>query len=594
VKKSINIKSCVIIGEIKMMWHKISIRRFLWAILFLLILPVTVGCQELEPAIKAYQKGDYDQAIQLLNQYLLQKPNDPEAYFYLGNVYFKTEMLDSAIIQYKKALDLKSKYWEAMYQLGYAYYKQGKYDQAEQTFEEGRKTKERGEFYNGLGLVQMAKGMLKEADLSFRKAISDDRKNAEFHKNLGDVNFKKGVMVIAIQSYQEALALDSSLVDVHFNLGRSYLNQMDFNKAMEEFKTVIRLDPQHKEAYLALGDLYMLDRKHYPEARIMYEEYLKFNQQNSKVYSNLGEAYYYLSKISNSLVVGGDTLSQTDLLSKSVENLKKSIDLDPNVADVYLLIGKAYQDLGQFSEALEAYNNYERLLYEQNYEWKKEDADYWVRKGQAQVEIGDSALIPMAIASLTKAMELDSTKTTAYSYLGSALYKQKKYSEAITFFKKKIEVDTSNANAYMNLALSYLQLKQFLEAAQPLKKVVELDPNNLKAHDLLARVYYQLGQYQGAAQEYLAETRLDPSNCDLEENAGLCFLLAKSPAQAIPHLRKAVSCFPRKVSALMALAQALENNKEIDEAYQYYKKVLEIDPKNKEARDRIDFIDMQR
>jgi len=337
----------------------------------------------------------------------------------------------------------------------------------------------------------------------------------------------------------------------------------------------------------------MLDRKHYPEARIIYEEYLKFDQQNSKVYSNLGEAYYYISKIANFLVVESDTLFPPKILSRSIENLEKSIALNSNVADAYFLLGKAYQDLGKFPEALKAYENYERLLSEQNYEWKKEDADFWVRKGQVQVEIGDSALIPVAITSLTRAIELDSTKTSAYSYLGSALYKQKKYTEAIPFFKKKIESDTSNANAYMNLALCYLQLKQFAEAREPLKKVVELDPNNSKAHDLLAGVYYQLKQYAEAAEEYLAKLKLDPNNCELEGNAGTCLLLAKLSAQAIPHLRKAVSCFPRNANYLLMLAQALETNENTDEARQYYLKVLEIDPKNKEAQDRIDYIDMK-
>ena len=576
------------------MWNKILLRRFLWAILLLVILPITAGCEDLKPAIKAYENGDYDQAIQLLSQYILQKPKDRKAYLYLGNAYLKKEMPDSAIVQYKKALDLKSKYWQALYQLGYVYYKQGRYDEAKETFEKGLEVKERGEFYNGLGLVQMAKDLLKEADLSFRKAISYDKKNPEFHKNLGDVNFEKGVLVIAIQSYQNALKLDSTLVGPHYNMGQSYLKQMDFNKAMDEFKTVIRLDPEHKDAYLALGHLYMLDRKHYPEARVIYEEYIKFDQQNSKAYLNLGEAYYFISKIVEFLVVDEDSLFRPELLLRSLENLERSTALDPNVASAYLLMGKAYQDLKKFREALNAYEVYGRLLAEQNYEWTERDADFWVRKGQAQVEIGDSTLIASAIASLSKAIELDSTKINAYSYLGSALYKQKKYSEAIPFFEKKIEADPENANAYMNLALCCLQLKQYEEAAEPLKTVVELDPENIKAHDFLARVYYQLKQYQRAADEYLAEYKLDPNNCELEKNVGSCLLFAKKPTLAIPHLRKAVSCFPRNVDYLMMLAQALETTGNIDEAYKYYLKVLEIAPKNKEAQTRIDYIDMQR
>ncbi len=582
------------------MWNKSLLRRFLWAILLLAILPATAGCEDLKQAIKAYETGDYDQAMQLLNEYILQNPKDHKAYFHLGNVYLKKESPDSAIVQYKKALDLKRKYWQALYKLGLAYYHQGKLDEAEAAFQKGLKVKKTGEFYNGLGLVQMSKDLLKEADLSFRTAVSYDDKNPEFHKNLGHANFRKGVLVIAIQSYQKALELDSTLVDVHYNLGESYRKQMDFNKAMDEFKTVIRLDPKHKDAYRALGSLYTLDRKHSPDAKTIiseiktYEGYLELDQENKEVYLNLGEAYYFVTKLVSFLVEEGDTLHQPELLSRSLQNAEKSTALDPDLADAHLLTGKAYQDLGKFSDALNAYENYERLLTEQNHEWTDRDADFWVRKGKTQVETGDSTLITSAIASLTKAIELDSTKINAYSYLGSALYKEKKFAEAVPFFKKKIEADPSNANGYMNLALCHLQLKEYQEAAEPLKKVVELDPQNARAHDFLARVYYQFQQYQQAADEYLAELKLDPDNCELEGNAGSVLLLAKKPILAIPHLRKAASCFPRNVNFLMMLAQALQTANNIDEAYQYYLKVLEIDPNHKEAQKGRDYIDMQR
>lgn len=574
--------------------YKIWLKCFLWVIFLLLILPTTSGCQDLKPALQAYEKGEYDQTIQLLNQYILQKPNDPEAYFYLGNVYVKKNMLDSAIVQYIKALDLKSKYWEAMYQLGYAYYKQRRYDEAQKTFEEGLKIKERGEFYNGLGLVQMTKDMLKEADFSFRKARSYDQKNPEFHKNLGDVNFRKGVVVVAIQSYQDALKLDSTLVDAHYNLAQCYLKQMDFNKAMEEFKTTIRLDPRHKDAYLALGDLYMLDRKHYPEARIIFEEYLKFDQQNSKVHLNLGEAYYHLSKIANFLVVDGDTLSKPQILSRSVENLEKSIALDPKVTDAYLLRGRAYQDLGKFPEALNDYEIYEKLLTQQNYEWKDRDADFWVRKGQVQAEMGDSAGFASAEVSLRKAIELDSTQVQAYFSLGTALYNQRRYKEAIPFFKKRIEGDPNHINSLVNLAYSYLNLNQYGEAIEPLTRLVELKPDNVAAYDLLARVYLNLNKFEEAKDQYLKEIQLEPSKCELQANVAYCYMRLNNPASAVPHYRKVVSCFPKNVDHLLSLAKALHGSKNIDEAYQYYLKVLEIDPNNKDAKDAIDYIDMQR
>jgi tetratricopeptide (TPR) repeat protein len=292
--------------------------------------------QDLNPGIKAFQGGDYDQAIQLINQYIQQKPMDEQGYFYLGSCYFNKGEWDQAIEQYKKALGIKPKYWEAQTQLGHAYLKKGALDEAEKVFREGLKTKERGEFYNGLGLVQAAQGKLKEADFSFRKAIAFDEKNAEYHRNLGDTNFKKDVLVIAIQEYLTALELDSSLVEAHFNLAQAYLKQVRFNEAMDEFKTVIRLDPKNKEAYHALGGIYMLDGKHYPEARIIYEEYLKYDPQDSKALTSLGISYYNLSKMLAYLVVEGDSLTRSDMLDRAIQNLEKSSSLKPDVPETYL------------------------------------------------------------------------------------------------------------------------------------------------------------------------------------------------------------------------------------------------------------------
>jgi len=567
----------------------------LWiVIIFFLVFAQEAWCADLKAGIKAYESGEYNQAIQLINDYLKQKPRDEKAYFYLGNCYFKKGEWDEAIEQYQKALERKSGYWEAYSQLGYAYYKKGMYEEAEKTLRKGLDIKEKGELYNGLGLVQMAKGMLKEADFSFRKAISYDDKNPEYHKNLGDVNFEKGVLVIALQEYETALELDSSMVEVHFNLAQAYLKLVRFNDAMDAFKTVIRLDPQNKDAYLALGDIYMLDGKHYPEARIIYEEYLKFGEGNTEVFGNLGISYFFLSKILPSLVVNGDTLTQAGMAERASQYLERAAGMNTERPEIYLYLGKADQDLKKFPEALNAFLNYEQMLLKKGYEWTEKDADFWVSKGQVQAEIGDSASLEQAIVSLSKAIELDSTKTTAYSYLGTALYNQGKYEEAIPFFQKRIEAEPGNASANLNLALSYLKLEKYREAIEPLKKVVELKPDNASAYDLLARVNFNLEDFAKAKDAYLEELKLDPSKCQLNANVGYCYLQMKNPKAAVPYLRKAVSCFPRNVNYLLMLAQSLETSGNIDEAYEYYLKVLEIDPNNQHAKDGRDRIDMQR
>ena len=587
-------KNCFVFNSGNDMMKR-AFKNYLWVlILSLLVFAPNGWGADLKAGIEAYERGDYDQAIQLLNAYIQEKPRDAKGYYHLGNCYLEKGDLDPAIEEYQKAIEHKSKFWEGYAKLGYAYYKKEMYDQAEEIIRKGLEKKEKGELYNVLGLVQMEKDMLKDADFSFRKAISLDDKNPEYHKNLGEVNFKKGVLIIAMQEYNTALELDSTLVEVYFHLAQAYLKQARFNDAMDAFKTAIRVDPQNKDAYLALGDIYMLDGKHYPEARIIYEEYLKFGEENSEALGNLGTSYYYLSKMLLSLVVNGDTLTRAGMAEKASQYLERSLSLNSEDPELYRYLGKAYQDLKKYPQALEAFLNYEQMLAELEHEWTEKDADFWVSKGQVQAEIGDSASLEDAIASLTKAIELDSTKTTAYSYLGSALFEQERYEEAIPFFQKRIEADPNNASAHLNLAFSYLKLERYREAVEPLEKVVELKPDNAAAHDYLARVYINLSVFAKAKDHYLKEIQLDPSRCDLNANVGYCFMRLGKAAPAVPYYRKAVSCFPRKVNYLMALAKALEISKNVDEAYEYYLKILEIDPNNQDSKDGRDRIDMQR
>ena len=322
---------------------KESLRNCLWALIISLVVFTSNGwAADLKAGIEACEEGDYDQAIQLLNAYIQEKPRDAKGYYHLGNCYLEKGELDPAIEQYQKAIEQKSKFWEAYAKLGYAYYKKGAYDQAEETIRKGLEKKEKAELYNVLGLVQMEKDMLKDADFSFRKSISYDDENPEYHKNLGEVNFRKGVLIIAMQEYNTALELDSTLVEVYFHLAQAYLKQVRFNDAMEAFKTAIRVDPQNKGAYLALGDIYMLDGKHYPEARIIYEEYLKFGEENAAALGNLGTSYYFLSKMLPSLVENGDTLTKAGMSTRAIQYLERSLSLNSEKAELYLYLGKRH------------------------------------------------------------------------------------------------------------------------------------------------------------------------------------------------------------------------------------------------------------
>lgn len=552
---------------------------FTLLLLFFFTFPMICGCQDLNSGVEAYKKGEYDKAISLLSDYLKNNPEDVEAHYYLGNSYFKKGLFDQALQEYQEVLNRKPKHTGALYQLGLVYLKKGDTDQAKALFEKGLQIKEeKGWFYNGLGWVQMTKGDLAGADLNFRSAIAENPKVAEFHKSLGDVNFKKNVLSIAIDEYKQALELDSALVDARFSLAEAYYLSRDFNAAVEQLKIAIQVRPNYKDGYSRLGDLYMLDRKHYVEAAWAYEQYLKHDTTNSHIYLSLGKAYFHLKEI-----------------EKTIKNLQKAKELNSQEKETYLYLGMAYQENKQNQEALACFDEYQKLREKNSGFWSTKDADFWVRKGKLYLALGDSTSLVKGQEALAKAVELDSTVTGAFASMGYTLYKQGKYKDAIPYFKQTIDLKVGDPfNPLLYLAYCYLNIDDYPNAVEPLLKTLELQPENLEVRNRLGQVYYTLKDYPKAVEQLAIVLKNNPRDCSINAQYGHSLMLLKRYSEAISPLKKAVECYPKETSYPLLLAQALELTKNLDEAYEWYMKVLKMDPNNEQAKLGRDRIDMQR
>jgi len=549
-------------------------------LLFLTLFTSTSGCKDLESGIQAFENKDYEKSIQALKDYLKDNPDDLEAHLFLGKAYFEKGELDLAQKEFEEILDGRSKHTQALYHLGLVLIEKKDYSEAKKIFEKGLKLKnDKALFHNGMGLVQMAEGDLEEADVSFRSAIFENPDVAEFHKNLGDVSFEKDVLPIAIDEYRQALQLDSNLAGAYYNLGEAYFKSHDFNSAVESFKSAVKLDPQYKDAYLRLGNLYMIDRKHYPQAKVMYEEYLKIDQSNPDVYLSLGKALYYIGDFEN-----------------AIQNLKKAEELGSEKEQIYLFMGMAYQENKDYQQTLKAYDQYVMLKEKENPNaWEQNDAEFWMKKGRAHLAMGDSLNLERGSLALNKAVELDSTTTEAFCTLGYTLYKQEKHKDAIHFFDKCIEFTRGDVfNPLVYLAYSYIALGEYNESVSPLLKALELQPENVSIKKTLAVVYYQQKDYEKAVELYPAVLEEYPDNCEAVGQYSYSLVMLQRYKQAIPHLRKSIGCYPNDIGYMLLLAQAYELNNNLDSAYDWYMKVLKIDPNNQEAKKGRDRIDMQR
>jgi type IV pilus assembly protein PilF len=177
-------------------------------------------------AIASIYRRNFQQALQDIQKIESLDSNDPELYLIKGLIYFGLRDYDSAEASYKKALEIKSDYSEARYNLCGLYLKLDKLDSA---------------------IEQCKKA---SADVLYRsrdKALT----------SLGVAYYKKGDVQKAKEYYDKSLEINPALVYTHNELGKLYMSAGDYQRALEEFKRATTGYELYDEALFNLGVCYL-------------------------------------------------------------------------------------------------------------------------------------------------------------------------------------------------------------------------------------------------------------------------------------------------------------------------------------------------
>jgi len=164
---------------------------------------------------------------------------------------------------------------------------------------------------------------------------------------------------------------------------------------------------------------------------------------------------------------------------------------------------------------------------------------------------------------------------------------QAEYAAGIPFFQRKIELDPKSEEAYYYMGLSLRELKRYEEAQAALKKSVELAPQKADRHFWVGATALNLGQEAEVRSEFEEVARLDSTTtlgAIARQRLGFYRLLEKDWAGAMRWLEKSVEIDPRQVQSWVWLGQAAQNAGQRERAIGAYRKALELDPKQADAR----------
>ena len=164
-----------------------------------------------------------------LQQAIRLKPDYAKAYYNLGVAFTRQDRLEEAIGCYQQCLRLQPDSAEAYCSCGAALEQQNKLDDAIHCYRQALKFKPQyAEALNNLGLVLERQDKLDEAMACYRTALQLKPDSVVARTNLGNVHWDQGHFDEAMACYEQSLQCDPKSPQTHFNRARLRLLQGDW------------------------------------------------------------------------------------------------------------------------------------------------------------------------------------------------------------------------------------------------------------------------------------------------------------------------------------------------------------------------------
>jgi len=168
-----------------------------------------------------------------------------------------------------------------------------------------------------------------------------DAKVWQYYYDLGMSSFVAKNYSEAIANFFLASQTAPNEPKVWNSLGLAYMEVSEYEKAEGAFKKALEVDKRFTEAKLNLGILHFR-KKDYERAMKELKEAL-----SDEAFPHKHIAFYYLAKMYK-------VMDNQDLY---LENLKKATLYNPMFLDAQLELASAYEELGDYRQALDVYRN---------------------------------------------------------------------------------------------------------------------------------------------------------------------------------------------------------------------------------------------
>ena len=322
---------------------------------------------------------------------------------------------------------------------------------------------------------------------------------------------------------------------------RTFLERPDVknnvDRAIALLQAALVKDPKFAKAHAALADAEM---RKYAETRGL--EWALRARDSVTAALRLapadGMVRYSLALIDQAAGKGDD----------AIQELKKSIELQPGNDEAHSLLGQLLADKGQ----LEAGADEIRVAISLH-------PNYWAHHHALALAYFDAGRYADAIGAASRETELQPDNPRGFQLLGTIFHAMGDKQQAVKNYREAIRLGPS-ARAYTNLGKIYYDERRFAEAARAYDQAAQLEPSPAKFRNL-GDTYARLGQSKEARESYLKAIALSREHLKANPNdaavlASLAVYEAKvgNRIEALRHAKEAVALKPTSGDVMFRLA----------------------------------------
>ena len=568
-------------------------KKVVKATLGLMLVGSAVFAQSLADAKKAIDAEQYQKGKAILKTLTGSQPDKAENYFYLGNIYLKTDYPDSAKMTYNKGISIDAAYPLNYVGLGTVALAENNESAAQASFDKAisltGKKDHKTYLFIGKAYTKAAKPNADAAITNLEKAKTINAKDAEVYLALGDAYRTQMKNSEAYSAYRTAFDMNKSLLRAKVELG--VINKMSkaFKESADEFNEVVALDANYGPAYRELAETYYLwanaEPKQYDErinqALQYYEKYMDLTDRSLE--SRIRHAdFLILTKKWKELEAEANEMAKIDKVNPKV---------------LRYLAYSSYEN-GNYAGSVQALNDFISKV-----EPTRIIAKDYLYLGRAQMKTPGAEAD--GVNNLKKAVDLDSTNAEVMSEIGLALFKAKKYDEASKTYEIAVRNPQSKTIVYDSF---YLGLSHYFNYAS--QNNAKLNPSKdllVKADTLFS---YVIQRSPTSPDAYLYRARVGKQLDDEQASKGLMvpyfekyieLVTAKEEAKAAPTdtanaktvptdaANKATPSDKTKILTPAVKSNLVEAYTNLGAYYQktdkakakeYFNKVIELDPAN--------------